>query len=43
MYRVQLPDGRLTDMANLTRARDAACSLALAAFNSKAQPDRLAA
>jgi hypothetical protein len=23
VYRVQLPDGRVTDMANLTRARDA--------------------
>jgi hypothetical protein len=24
MYRVRMPDGRLTDMVNLTRARDAA-------------------
>jgi hypothetical protein len=23
MYRIRLPDGRLTDMLNLTRARDA--------------------
>ena len=28
MYRVRLPDGRLTDMVNLTRARDAAQVLA---------------
>jgi len=28
MYRVRLPDGQLTDMVNLTRARDAAQVLA---------------
>jgi hypothetical protein len=28
MYRVQLPEGRLTDVVNLTRARDAAQVLA---------------
>jgi hypothetical protein len=28
MYRVRTPDGRLTDMANLTRARDAAQAFA---------------
>jgi hypothetical protein len=30
MWRVQMPDGRLTDMVNRTRAKDAAMSLALA-------------
>lgn len=30
MWRVRLPDGRCTDMVNLTRARDAAAVLALA-------------
>src|SRR5437868_4852609 len=29
MWRVRLPDGRLTDMANRTRAKDAAASIAL--------------
>jgi hypothetical protein len=29
MYRVQMPDGSLTDMVNLARARDAAACLAL--------------
>jgi hypothetical protein len=29
MYRVRKPDGSLTDMVNLTRARDAARTLAL--------------
>jgi hypothetical protein len=29
MWRVQYPDGRLTDMVNLTRAKDAAVSIAL--------------
>jgi hypothetical protein len=33
MWRVRLPDGHLTDMVNLSRARDAAASLALAALN----------
>ena len=28
MYRVRRPDGSLTDMVNLTRARDAATTLA---------------
>ena len=28
MYRVRLPDGQLTDVVNLTRARDAAQVLA---------------
>ena len=32
MYRVQLPDGRLTDMVNLTRAKDAPRPLALNAL-----------
>jgi hypothetical protein len=33
MYRVQMPDGRLTDMVNLTRAKDAAYSVALGQLN----------
>ena len=37
MFRVRLPDGRLTDMTNLTRAKDAAVSLALSTLNN---PDR---
>jgi len=40
MYRVRLPDGRLTDIVNLTRAKDAAVSLALASLNAI---DRVAA
>ena len=28
LYRVHLPDGRITDMVNLTRAKDAAVTLA---------------
>jgi hypothetical protein len=43
LYRVRLSDGRLTDMVNLTRARDAACCLALADLNREAQTRRLAA
>jgi hypothetical protein len=30
MYRVQIPGGDISDMANLSRAKDAAISLALA-------------
>ena len=30
MYRVHMPDGHVTDMVNLTRAKDAAVGLALA-------------
>jgi hypothetical protein len=33
MWRVRLPDGHLTDLVNLSRAKDAAASLALAALN----------
>jgi len=33
MYRVRLPDGRVTDMVNLSRARDAARYLALNSLN----------
>lgn len=40
LWRVRTPDGRLSDMVNLTRAKDAALSLALAALN---RPDREAA
>ncbi len=34
MWRVKHPDGRLSDMVNLTRARDAAVGFALASLNS---------
>jgi hypothetical protein len=34
MWRVRLPDGRLSDMANRTRAKDAAQLVALATLNS---------
>jgi hypothetical protein len=35
MYRVRLPGGYVTDMANLTRAKDAAIGLALNKLNSQ--------
>jgi hypothetical protein len=35
MYRVRLPDGHLSDMCNLTRAKDAALSLAAAAIDKR--------
>ena len=34
MWRVRSPDGRLTDMANLTRAKDAAVCIALEILNA---------
>ena len=34
MYRIRFPDGGLSDMANLTRAKDAAVALALKSLNS---------
>ena len=37
MWRVRYPDGQLSDMVNLTRARDAAAGLALAALNSRGE------
>jgi hypothetical protein len=40
MWRFRLPDGHVTDVVNLTRAKDAAITLALASLN---RPDRLAA
>ena len=33
MWRIRWPDGRLSDMVNLTRARDAARSAALSILN----------
>jgi hypothetical protein len=33
MFRVRLPDGRQTDIVNLSRAKDAAVALALASLN----------
>ena len=41
MYRVRLPNGQLTDMVNLSRAKDAAIALALTNLNNK--PDKEAA
>jgi hypothetical protein len=35
MWRVRLPDGYLTDMVNLSRAKDAAASLALNVLNPR--------
>ncbi len=35
MYRVRLPDGRLTDMVNLSRAKDATVALALSTLNNR--------
>ena len=37
MWRVRTPDGRLTDMVNISRARDAARALALAALNQRGE------
>jgi hypothetical protein len=34
VYRVRFPDGRSTDIVNLSRAKDAAVSLALAELNA---------
>jgi len=36
MYRVRLPNGCLTDMVNLSRAKDAALSLAMEVLNGNA-------
>jgi hypothetical protein len=38
MWRVRLPSGRLTDMVNLTRAKDFACSVAMRLFDLKVLP-----
>jgi hypothetical protein len=35
MWRVRKADGTLTDMVNLTRAKDAALSIALATLNGR--------
>ncbi|MGA8469268.1 MAG: hypothetical protein WB721_10500, partial [Pseudolabrys sp.] len=35
MWRIRSPDGSLSDMANLTRAKDAALHLALVILNRK--------
>jgi hypothetical protein len=42
MFRVRLPNGHLTDMVNLSRAKDAAVSLAMQVLNGDiaAKPDR---
>src|SRR5262249_9973522 len=37
MWRIQTPDGRRSDMVNLTRAKDAAVSVALAIHNRQKQ------
>jgi hypothetical protein len=36
-FRVRMPDGRLSDWANLTRIKDACCSWALADLNEPAE------
>jgi hypothetical protein len=41
LYRIRYPDGHLSDMVNLTRAKDAACCLALRSLNSRPQETRL--
>ena len=38
MWRVFLPDGHLTDMVNLTRAKDAAIALVLPRLNAGEEP-----
>ena len=35
MWRVRLPEGHLTDLVNLSRAKDAAASLALSVLNRR--------
>jgi hypothetical protein len=37
LYRIRYPDGHLSDMVNLTRAKDAACWFALRSLNSPPQ------
>jgi hypothetical protein len=37
MYRIRFPDGGLSDMVNLTRAKDAALAFALRSLNSVVQ------
>jgi hypothetical protein len=37
MYRIRFPEGGLSDMVNLTRAKDAAIALALQSLNSEVQ------
>jgi hypothetical protein len=39
MWRVRYPDGRLADMVNLTRAKDAAVSIALSLLNGQRNSD----
>jgi hypothetical protein len=38
MWRIRMPNGRLSDMVNLSRAKDAARSLALAVLNTQEKP-----
>jgi hypothetical protein len=37
LYRIRYPDGHLSDMVNLARAKDAACRFALRSLNSPPQ------
>jgi hypothetical protein len=39
MWRVRYPDGRLSDMVNLTRAKNAAVSIALSLLNGQRNSD----
>jgi hypothetical protein len=43
MYRVRFSDGRSTDIVNLSRAKDAAVSLALTKLNTARSIERVAA
>ena len=42
MWRVRMPSGKLSDMTNLTRAKDAAISLALAILNREQKAQEMA-
>jgi hypothetical protein len=41
LYRIRYPDGHLSDMVNLSRAKDAGCWFALRSLNSRPQETRL--
>jgi hypothetical protein len=41
MFRVHLPDGGITDIANLSRAKDAAMAIALRVLNCEPQETAL--
>jgi hypothetical protein len=41
MFRIRLPDGSMSDMVNLTRAKDAALSLADAMLDGRIRPSHV--